>query len=304
MNIRSRRFHCVINNFTAEEEDKVRKLPDNPTVLFAIASEEHLDDPNETPHIHVYFEVKNAIHFSTVKKFTSERAHVESAKGNRQQNIDYVSKEGNIFVKYDPLEYLSSKEDREAKILLNHILNLETQDFINQHTAYYIKNFHKYDDLRAKYLHDKIQDYDGDLHKKNYWIYGPPGVGKSMLARRGLKVSQCCFKAVNKWFSGYQIAKTRRIIIDDWPMYDQSQSLNILIQHLKIWGDRYAFTGESKGSHVVVDPHCQVVITSNYSIDDCTPPNEDREAIKRRFNEIHILDQSDITKYAELFTSE
>ena len=38
--------------------------------------------------------------------------------------------------------------------------------------------------------------------------------------------------------------------------------------------------------HVAVEPKFQLVITSNYKIEDCFGSNEDKEAIRRRFSEV------------------
>jgi len=79
---------------------------------------------------------------------------------------------------------------------------------------------------------------------------------------------------------------TKRVIIDDWPDVDHGGDM--LVQHLKIWADRYPFTAEVKGSHHAIMPNFQLVITSNYSIDECFKNEKDREAIKRRITE-HIM---------------
>lgn len=48
-----------------------------------------------TPHLQMYFESKTQIEFTSVKEMFP-RAHVEKAKGNTKQNIEYCSKEGNF----------------------------------------------------------------------------------------------------------------------------------------------------------------------------------------------------------------
>jgi hypothetical protein len=74
--------------------------------------------------------------------------------------------------------------------------------------------------------------------------------------------------------------------MDDYPRRPLGDALQ---HHLKLWADRYPFTGETKGSSVIVEPgRLALVVTSNYDIDDCFSNEEDREALKRRFNVIHM----------------
>jgi MoxR-like ATPase len=63
------------------------------------------------------------------------------------------------------------------------------------------------------------------------------------------------------------------------------------VQHLKIWGDRYPFIGETKGSAVMVEPRrFFVIITSNFPMEQCFTRQEDLEALKRRFHVIHMTE--------------
>ena len=60
---------------------------------------------------------------------------------------------------------------------------------------------------------------------------------------------------------------------------------------MKIWSDRYAFNGEIKGGTVYVEPgRWYLIVTSNHSIDEVFQgaPEDDRNAIKRRFTEIEL----------------
>ena len=66
-----------------------------------------------------------------------------------------------------------------------------------------------------------------------------------------------------------------------------------LVQYIKIWGDRYPFEGECKGSHVLVEPgRFLFVITSNYPMDQCFIAEEDKAAIHRRFREIEMTKEN------------
>ena len=77
------------------------------------------------------------------------------------------------------------------------------------------------------------------------------------------------------------------MIIEDYPCAPQG---NALVQHMKIWGDRYPFEGECKGSHMLIEPRrFFLIVTSNYPIDLCFQTEDDKEAIRRRFHEVRMV---------------
>jgi hypothetical protein len=115
---------------------------------------------------------------------------------------------------------------------------------------------------------------DGEL--ENLWYFGPPGTGKSRKARD--KFPNAYFKAVNHWWDGYAGEET--VIIDEWEV----GSGKFIGHHLKIWSDRYPFKMEVKGSSLPLQRPKRIIVTTNYSIDECF--GSDRmlcDAIKRRF---------------------
>lgn len=117
---------------------------------------------------------------------------------------------------------------------------------------------------------------DGEL--QNLWLTGNPGTGKTKYAWDNYP--DLYIKQINKWWDGYHGQET--VLLDDWdPKHD------ILVQHLKIWADRYPFRGECKGSSFMIRPK-RIIVTSNYSIEQCFQNPEDIDAIKRRFKVHHF----------------
>lgn len=122
----------------------------------------------------------------------------------------------------------------------------------------------------------EAKDHD---NVRGVWYYGPPRVGKSMVARK--ENPSLYLKAQNKWWDGYEGQEA--VLLDD---FDHNGAC--LSHHIKIWADRYACTGEIKGGTVPL-MYSKFVITSNYTPAEIWPQDPVLvEAITRRFEMIHM----------------
>lgn len=106
-----------------------------------------------------------------------------------------------------------------------------------------------------------------------HWWYGDSGSGKSLTARR--ENPDHYLKHPNKWWDGYNGQQC--VIIDEW-----QPSHSMLAHHLKEWCDHHAFCAEVKGGTMCIRPP-KVIITSNYSLEECFPNQADLLPLKRRF---------------------
>lgn len=87
-------------------------------------------------------------------------------------------------------------------------------------------------------------------------MWGEPGTGKTTFARTEYPGS-LYIKPQSKWWDGYSGQKT--VVLDDLDS-------DCLGHYLKIWGDKWAATGEVKGGTVPLK-YDRFIVTSNYSIE-------------------------------------
>jgi len=110
----------------------------------------------------------------------------------------------------------------------------------------------------------------------NEWHYGESGTGKSRGVRE--RFPDAFIKSNDVWWDGYQGEET--VIIEEMG------PKQIGAHHLKIWSDHYPFKAAQKGSQLLIRPK-RIIVTSNYSIQECYEASQDIIPLTRRF-EIHV----------------
>lgn len=263
----SRRWCFTINNYDNDNSDlhlqHVRSVLALPKVRYAIFGKER-GVLNGTPHLQGYIAFKTMQRFSALKK-AFPTAHLEVARGTEEQNFEYCSKEGD-YEEFGTRKEQGRRTDLEQATAL--IKEGKTiQDVAENCPEVFVKYGRGLRDLKLMldkpYCHDDV---------RGVWIWGPPGTGKSHDAR--LYDPDAYIKPQSKWFDGYQGEKT--IILDDL-------DTPTLGHYLKIWSDKYACTGETKGGTINLR-HTKFIVTSNYTPHQLWPDDPIMaEAIKRRF---------------------
>lgn len=274
-----RNWVFTLNNYTADEETHIQNSIEYTYVCYG----REVGEEAKTPHLQGMVCFKNARSLAGVKKIISARCHLEKMMGTVDEARAYCIKDGDIFEKGEkPMsqaEKGQSEKDRyETAWRQAKLGNYEAIDADIRVRCYStLKNIAK--DFLVKPA--DLNDVCGT------WIWGPPGTGKSRLARHKYPIAYD--KPCNKWWDGY--AQQPACIIDDFDLLGKS-----LGHHLKIWSDRYSFIAEIKGGAIAIRPQ-HVCITSNYHPEAIWP--EDQEmlgAILRRF-EIIKLDFYDPSLY-------
>jgi hypothetical protein len=82
----------------------------------------------------------------------------------------------------------------------------------------------------------------------------------------------------------------QKVILENFACNPQG---DIHTYHLKIWGDRYRFIGETNGSALSIGAgRRMLILTSNDHPLDCFQKEQNREAIERRFAVIEMTEKN------------
>jgi hypothetical protein len=123
-----------------------------------------------------------------------------------------------------------------------------------------------------------------DLRRKNMFIWGDAGTGKTWLAREICK-PRPYMKGQNKWWCGWNQRYTAIIF------NDLTTSTGFNWQTVLDAADAYPFHAEVKNGSAVVDPrYIPVVCTSNFSPEQLMEnwDDERKKAFHRRYHVVHV----------------
>ena len=252
----SKRWVFTLNNYSHDDE---LKFLDADYKYLVFGREK---GSSGTPHLQGFITFAKAKRLAAVRKLCS-RSHWEVAKGNSVQASDYCKKDGDF---EERGEVPTQGKRTDLSIAIDCLKSNGLKAVATDHSEVFVKFSRGLRDLALAlgepYDHSEV---------RGVWIHGPPGTGKSHWCRQNY--GSLYLKAQNKWWDGYDGEDC--VLLDDL-------DTDVLGHYLKIWADRYACTGETKGGTVHLR-HKVFAVTSNYHpavlFKDCIM----YEAIERRF---------------------
>lgn len=236
-----------------------------------------------TPHIQGY------IHFSGAKRMATVRtgipgAHIEVRKGSVDQAIDYCQKDGSFEEWGDRPMSAGQKTGEMWKSIMEKAKTGEFQFIEQNYPRIWINLSSKLQSLHVP----KTLILDGSLEHE--WWVGKTGTGKSKEVWR--LYPDHYQKELNKWWCGYSDESV--VVVEEWSPKNECTG-----SQLKIWADRYPFTGQIKGGSMKKIRPLKIIVLSNYRIDQCFMDEQDRLPIQRRFTEYSFPDDLDSVRANE-----
>lgn len=280
----SKNWVFTINNFSDIDVVQVELLAERDGVVRCFAEKEHIDG-NGTPHIQGYVSFSNPTTREHLSELLLNRAFIDKARGGWMQNYRYCTKENNIIVTKGGPSEDSPLNTRLTEQALEDMKKMDPREFADAYPTIWFYHRGKVLNMMMDNAMRNLQDWNGCLTEKNFWVYGDPGLGKTRWATSLMSIDKQYKKNSNKWWCGYSLLTHKVVIVEDM---DPARAF-MLTQLIKLWGDRYPFMGEVKNGSVMVEPgRFFLIITSNYSIEECFQDERDKNAIKRRFKELHF----------------
>ncbi len=268
---KSKHWCLTLNNPT--EADLVIRPgePGSPFTYLILAREKGEDG---TPHLQGYCVFINRVRLTQAKKIWP-RAHLEMKRGTPLEAMEYCKKDGD----WDEWGKIpKGPGEREKADWQTYYEMAKDGDLEDIPAVYRIRYYHAFKRIRQ----DNPPEPEDLKTKLNYWVLAPSQHGKSTYARKRWGPKSNLFdKAPNKWFTGYK--GEDNILLDDFG----PKQCRYLGWYMKRWADLFSFPMETKGGGTQIRPK-HIIVTSQYTIEQCFEDEFERIAIENRFTVIKL----------------
>lgn len=232
-------------------------------------------------HLQGFLMLEKKMRLTELKKI-DPFSHFERMKGTVQQNYDYCTKEDKTPMEFGTRPQFENNGERERNRW-----STARQSAIERHWAdvddqIYVSHYGNLRRIAAEHPFTT-----SNLDKCcGVWLYGVPHSGKSYDARNKYCIGTSPYlkESTDHWWDNYEGQET--VIIED---VDPDTCIGQVAQRLKVWCDVYPFACQYKGgTNASIRPR-RVIVTSNYSIEECFPKlhGDALQALKRRFSIVH-----------------
>jgi len=269
--MRSRNFVFTLNNYTPEDEERIKRLK----ARYIVYGRE-IAPTTQTPHLQGYVCFPNGKTVAAARTLLAG-CHVEVARGRHEQCITYCKKDGDFWelgvAPIDPADKGARERQRWesawSAAVAGQIEEIDPQIRVT--------HWNKLRSIASHYS-SEAQTLD---NVAGVWLYGQSGAGKTQAVRD--RFPGCYNKMANKWWDGYDVTKPGHKVayLDDI----DPQHASWIPQFLKLWGDKHPFRGEAKGTSINIRPAI-FIVTSQYRLSDMQFRPEDLQALQRRYIEI------------------
>jgi hypothetical protein len=249
MGSRGRRWVFTLNNYTADDENRLNSLHDGIAKYLVYGRE---TAATGTPHLQGFIIFNDSRRFNNVRETLGSRCHIEQSRGSNIDASEYCKKDGD-FVEYGQLPSAGGTRTdlSEAIEFLQECRDMDS--FKQQYAREYIKYPRGFNTLLT------YPERDPDTPPTVWWIFGRSGIGKTryVYAReRGVPIWTSIGDL--NWFEGYHQQPVT--LLDDF------RGSNCKFSYLLRLLDRYPFTVEFKGGSIPFN-------SSRIYVTSCHPPS-------------------------------
>lgn len=263
---RSRGWCFTLNNFTVQDIELIDSAP----VQYVIYGKEVGD--SGTPHLQGYVHYKCQVTAGHVKATIGTRCHIEIRRGSLKQAIDYCKKDGN-FTEHGHIRIANENKWTD-------VIQLAEQGQVDVIKDEYPTLYFLHKQRILELDEHQVEPFSDDPKNHFEWWYGPTGTGKSRTFWE--QYPEHYDKSITKWWDGYQHQEVTLIEEAD------PKKCEHMAYYFKRWCDHYPFRAEVKFGHLNNIRPNKIIVTSNYTIKECFPDQQDYEPLMRRFKMVHF----------------